>query len=83
MIENMAVMDNFQIPYLADRIQQLEEQLKLINLRLQLQFTIPRFEFVIEIDDKPVWTGLDLARQFPAIFQQYPDQEITLILPFI
>ncbi|OQY42407.1 MAG: hypothetical protein B6242_16235 [Anaerolineaceae bacterium 4572_78] len=78
MIENLATVDNLQVSDMISRVNQLEERMKLINMRLQLQFTIPRFEFVIEIDDKPVWTGLDLPIQFPEIFQKYPDEEITI-----
>jgi len=77
-MENVATIDTFQTPHLVNRIQQLEEQIRLINMRLQLQFTVPRFEFVIEINDKPVWTGLDIQIQFPKIFQDYPDEEITI-----
>ncbi len=78
MMETVATIDTTQIPHLVHRIQQLEEQIQLINMRLQVQYTVPRFEFVIEINDKPVWTGSDLQTEFPKIFQQYPNEEITI-----
>jgi len=78
MIEEATAVDNSQIPHLINRIQQLEEQMKLVDMRLQLQTTVPRFEFVLEINNEPVWTGADLVTQFPAVFQQYPEQEITI-----
>jgi len=78
MIEQVANAENVTSPHLANRIRQLEEQIKLINMRLQLQFTVPRFEFIIEVDDKPVWSGLDLPVQFSKICRQYPDKEFTI-----
>lgn len=41
-------------------------------------FAMPRFEFVIEVNDELVWTGLDLQVEFPKIFEQYPNEEITI-----
>lgn len=70
--------DNTQIPALVNRIQQLEEQINIIDLRLQIQPTVPRFEFVLKINDKAIWTGLDLSIQFPKILQKYPDDEIMI-----
>ena len=78
MIEDIATITESQIPILVNRIQQVEEQIKLIDTRLELQLTIPRFEFVLKVNDDRVWTGLDLPTQFPAIFQKYPDEEITI-----
>lgn len=78
MLEDVAKVDNLQIPVLASRIQQLEEQIKLIDIRLKVQPTVPRFEFVLKVNDEPIWTGLDLPMQFPEIFQRYPDDEVTI-----
>ena len=78
MLEDVATVDNLQIPVLANRIQQLEEQIKLIDIRLKVQPTVPRLEFVLKVNDEPIWTGLDLPMQFPDIFQKYPEQEITI-----
>ena len=78
MIEQVASAENVTSPYLVNRIHQLEEQIKLINMRLQLQLTVPRFEFTIEVDDKPLWSGLDLPVQFSRICRQYPDKELTI-----
>jgi len=77
-MEDVATVPESQIPALVNRIQQVEEQIKLIDTRLQLQPTIPRFEFVLKVNDDPVWTGLDLPTQFPDIFQKHPNEEITI-----
>lgn len=78
MLEKVETADDLQIPVLANRIQQLEEQIKLIDTRLKVQPTVPRFEFVLKVNDDVVWTGLDLPMQFPEIFQKYPEDEITI-----
>lgn len=78
MLENIETADDLQIPVLANRIQQLEEQIKLIDVRLKVQPTVPRFEFVLMVNDDVVWTGLDLPMQFPEIFQKYPEDEFTI-----
>ena len=66
------------LPQIANRLQSLEEVVKLVNMRLQFQSTLPRFEFVIEIEGKSIWSGLDLPIAYPKIRQQYPDKELEI-----
>jgi hypothetical protein len=66
------------LPQVMIRLQTLEKQVQFINTRLQFQSTLPRFEFVIEIEGKMIWSGLDLANQYPKIRQQYADKELVI-----
>ncbi|MCK5716321.1 MAG: hypothetical protein KAH77_02450 [Thiomargarita sp.] len=66
------------LPQVITRLQSLEETVKLVNMRLQFQTTLPRFEFVIEIDGKSIWSGLDLPTAYPKLHQQYPEKELEI-----
>jgi hypothetical protein len=78
MITESFVKEPHTLPNVVHRLQTLEKQIQFINTRLQFQPTLPRFEFVIEIDEQIVWTGLDLPHQYTQIRQQYPNQELTI-----
>jgi hypothetical protein len=66
------------LPQMMIRLQTIEKQVQFINTRLQFQSTLPRFEFVIEIEGKMIWSGLDLPNQYPKIRQQYADKELVI-----
>jgi hypothetical protein len=69
-------IDEITLPQVVTRLQMLEEQL--VDLRVQFQYTLPRFEFVIEVDGKMAWAGLDLANQYSQMRRQYPGKELVI-----
>lgn len=61
-----------------DRLQNLEEQVRLMDKKLQFQSGLPCFEFVIESEGKEIWSGMDLLNRYPQIFQKHPDSELVI-----
>ncbi|MBF0228555.1 MAG: hypothetical protein HQK63_03025 [Desulfamplus sp.] len=61
-----------------DRLQNLEEQVRLMDKKLQFQSGLPHFEFVIESEGEELWSGMDLLNRYPQIFQKYPDRELVI-----
>ncbi len=71
-------IEKLTLPQVVNRLQTIEEQVKLVNVRLQFQSSVPRFEFLIELDGKIIWSGLDLPIAYPKLRQQYPDKELEI-----
>lgn len=69
---------NFTLPQVIYRLEQLEQQVQLIQTRFPYQTTLPRFEFVLELDGEMVWSGLDLPHQYEVLRQQYPEKELVI-----
>ncbi|RKZ54018.1 MAG: hypothetical protein DRR00_02595 [Candidatus Parabeggiatoa sp. nov. 3] len=78
MTNNVSMVENTALPDVISRLQNLEKQVDMINLKLQSEPGLPGFEFVIEADGKEIWAGLDLQTHYPEIMEHYPDKELVI-----
>ncbi len=49
-----------ELPVVTNRLQNLEKQIDLTNMKLQVEPGLPGFEFDVEANGKEVWSGLDV-----------------------
>jgi len=75
--ESLAI-DTLTVSPVVQRSPFLEQPMQLIKIPLPSPPILPGFEFVIEIDGKTVWSGLDLPGQYAHFCQQYPEQELVI-----
>jgi predicted CoA-binding protein len=78
MLKEASEFEEITLPQVVTRLQNIEEQVKLVNMRLQFQPELPRFEFVIEVDGETVWSGLDLQNAYIKLRQQYADNKLEM-----
>jgi hypothetical protein len=78
MIAEDSTIEKITLPEVVSRLQHVEEQVKLVHKRLQLQPELPNFEFVIELEGQTVWSGLDLPIAYPKLCQQYAGKELEI-----
>ena len=78
MINNVLTAEDTALPEVISRLQNIEKQVGLINMRLQSEPGLPGFEFFIEADGEEVWSGLDLQTPYPQIMEQYPDKRLVI-----
>jgi len=75
---NLTTAENIAFPEVINHLQNIEEQVGMINMKLQSQPGLPGFEFFIEADGKEVWSGLDLNTNYSETLKQYPDKELII-----
>jgi hypothetical protein len=75
--ENSAA-ENTVLPEVINRLQKLEKQVGLINMKLRSEPGLPGFEFFIEADGEEIWSGMDLQTHYPKILEQYSDKELLI-----
>lgn len=78
MTNNVSTAEDTALPEVISRLQNIEKQVGLINMRLQSEPGLPGFEFFIEADGEEVWSGLDLQTPYPQIMEQYPDKRLVI-----
>ncbi len=78
MINNVSTTEDTALPEVINRLQNLEKQVDLINMKLQSEPGLPGFEFFIEADGEEIWSGLDLQTHYPEIMEQYPDKALVI-----
>ncbi len=77
-MRNEVSAENTALPEVINRLQKLENQVSLINMKLRSEPGLPGFEFFIEAEGKEIWSGLDLQTHYPEILEQYPDKELLI-----
>jgi len=78
MKNEISAAENTALPEVVIRLQRLEKQVGLINMKLRSGAGLPGFEFFIEADGEEIWSGLDLQTYYPEILEQYPDKELLI-----
>ncbi len=78
MLNEVSTAENTALPEVINRLQNLEEQVRLINTKLQFDPGLPGFEFYIEANGKEIWAGLDLQTHYPRILGQHPNKELVI-----
>lgn len=61
-----------------ERLQTLEEMVKLLSMQITTVTSSVNFEFVIRIDGQDVWQGVDLVTHYPKIRQQNPQATVSI-----
>jgi len=75
---NITAKEETPLQQVLNRVQSLEEQVRLINLKLQFQEMLPDFEFTIETEGEELWSGKDLQMHYQEIRHKYPDRDIVI-----
>ena len=78
MLNEVSAIENIALPEVINRLQKIEKQVGLINMKLQSEPGLPGFEFFIEADGEEIWSGLDLQTRYPEILEQYSDKELVI-----
>ena len=63
---------------LADRLNVLENDVKILQNILKPRSEPTDIEFVIQIDGDEVWSGVDLLQYYPKILREYPNAQISI-----
>ena len=66
------------LPEMMTRLQVIEDEVHTMKSLLQSEPTPPLFEFVIWVDEREVWSGLEVDACLPEILQEYPNAQITI-----
>ncbi len=78
MPSTVLMTDDTESPGVIHRLENLEKQVDLINMKLQPEAGLPGFEFYIEADGEEIWSGQDLQNHYPEIMKQHPDKELVI-----